>query len=114
MVTEDMHYEAEWAAWGNHDCRRSRRAKMAKNYQLPTEHEIRMAAVAERDVRKVFEAVPFGLLEEPTPVGRKSDKEEGPRSALSRSDRSMAKAFLRTVNWPCRWGVLFSHAQDDS
>lgn len=69
MVTEDMHYEGKNGRLGEIMTAVVVDGPNGKEYQLPTEHEIRMAAVAESDLRKVFEAVPFGLLEEPTPVG---------------------------------------------
>jgi adenine-specific DNA methylase len=40
-----------------------------KEYRLPTSHECQVADVEESTVRKVFENVPFGLPEEPTPIG---------------------------------------------
>lgn len=40
-----------------------------KEYRLPTEEEVRLAAAAADEVRRVFAEVPFGLPEEPTPKG---------------------------------------------
>ncbi|HRZ46478.1 MAG TPA: DUF1156 domain-containing protein [Candidatus Paceibacterota bacterium] len=39
----------------------------SKEYRLPTDHERRMAEVEDDTMRKVFEKVPFGVPEEPTP-----------------------------------------------
>jgi len=39
-----------------------------KEYRLPTEDEIRLAAEAEGEVSSVFAEIPFGLPEEPTPT----------------------------------------------
>jgi putative DNA methylase len=40
-----------------------------KEYRLPTQLEIDMAQAAERELERVFAAVPFGLPTEPTPKG---------------------------------------------
>ena len=40
-----------------------------KEYRLPTEHEIHMAAEADKSLADVFAKIPFGLPEEPTPKG---------------------------------------------
>lgn len=40
-----------------------------KEYRLPTEDEIQMAAEAENTVGDIFAEIPFGLPEEPTPKG---------------------------------------------
>jgi adenine-specific DNA methylase len=40
-----------------------------KEYRLPTTHEIAMAQAAEADLEEVFQEVPVGLPEEPTPKG---------------------------------------------
>ncbi|MHB8522738.1 MAG: DUF1156 domain-containing protein [Limisphaerales bacterium] len=38
-----------------------------KEYRLPTEHEVRIAEVDEEVVGRVFEKIPFGVPDEPTP-----------------------------------------------
>lgn len=43
--------------------------KDGKEYRLPTEEEIKMAAEAENELSRVFDEVPFGLPQEPTPKG---------------------------------------------
>ncbi len=40
-----------------------------KEYRLPTEHELAMAAEAQQHIDRVFAEIPFGLPEEPTPAG---------------------------------------------
>ncbi|MBF6571684.1 MAG: DUF1156 domain-containing protein [Candidatus Binataceae bacterium] len=40
-----------------------------KEYRLPTEHEIRIAAEAEIEVERVFADIPLGIPSEPTPKG---------------------------------------------
>jgi len=39
-----------------------------KEYRLPTEDEIRLAAEAEKEVERVFAEIPFGIPDEPTPT----------------------------------------------
>jgi len=41
----------------------------SKEYRLPTSDEILMAAEAEKEISSVFDKIPFGLPEEPTPKG---------------------------------------------
>jgi putative DNA methylase len=43
--------------------------KDGKEYRLPTEDEIKLAAEAEDELSRVFAEVPFGLPQEPTPKG---------------------------------------------
>lgn len=43
--------------------------KFGKEYRLPTDEEICMAAEAEKDVASVFAEIPFGVPGEPTPKG---------------------------------------------
>jgi adenine-specific DNA methylase len=40
-----------------------------KEYRLPTEDEIRLAAEAENEVERVFAEIPFGIPDEQTPKG---------------------------------------------
>ncbi|MFZ0890368.1 MAG: DUF1156 domain-containing protein [Candidatus Binataceae bacterium] len=40
-----------------------------KEYRLPTEDEIRLAAEAEKEVERVFAEIPFGIPNEPVPQG---------------------------------------------
>jgi putative DNA methylase len=40
-----------------------------KEYRLPTEEEIRLAAEAEQELEAVYAEIPFGLPDEPTPAG---------------------------------------------
>jgi putative DNA methylase len=40
-----------------------------KEYRLPTDDEIRLAAEAEKEVERVFAEIPFGIPDEPTPKG---------------------------------------------
>jgi adenine-specific DNA methylase len=40
-----------------------------KDYRLPTDHELAVAALDEERVRAAFKEVPFGVPEEPTPAG---------------------------------------------
>jgi adenine-specific DNA methylase len=40
-----------------------------KEYRLPTAHEIEMAEAAGAEIERVFQEVPFGVPEEPTPKG---------------------------------------------
>lgn len=40
-----------------------------KEYRLPTEEEIRLAAKAEGELDRLFDEIPFGLPKEPTPKG---------------------------------------------
>lgn len=40
-----------------------------KEYRLPTEHEIAVAAIGEEEIQAAFKDVPFGVPEEPTPKG---------------------------------------------
>ena len=40
-----------------------------KEYRLPTEHELAMAAISEEQIQTAFKDVPFGVPEEPTPKG---------------------------------------------
>ncbi len=39
-----------------------------KEYRLPTDEEIRLAAEAENEVERVFAEIPFGIPDEPTPT----------------------------------------------
>ena len=41
-----------------------------KEYRLPTEHEIAAAEVGRSDIKRLYEAIPFGLPEEPMPDER--------------------------------------------
>jgi putative DNA methylase len=40
-----------------------------KEYRLPTDDEIRLAAEAENEIERVFAEIPFGIPNEPTPKG---------------------------------------------
>ncbi len=40
-----------------------------KEYRLPTEHEVQMAAEAAEHIERVFAEIPFGVPNEPTPAG---------------------------------------------
>ncbi len=69
MTMEDIRLEGKAGRLGSVNTAVVVDGQKGKEYRLSMDHEIRMAAEAEKAVADVFAEIPFGLPEEPTPKG---------------------------------------------
>jgi putative DNA methylase len=69
MTTEDIRLEGQSGRLGAVLTAVVVDGQRGKEYRLPTEHEIEMAAAAEKELDAVYAEIPFGLPDEPTPAG---------------------------------------------
>jgi adenine-specific DNA methylase len=69
MTMEDIRFEGQAGRLGTMMTAVVVDGKDGKEYRLPTEDEIKLAAEAEDELSRVFAEVPFGLPQEPTPKG---------------------------------------------
>jgi len=69
MTMEDIRLEGKAGRLGSAMTAVVVDGQNGKEYRLPTEHEIDMAAEAEQFLEEVFAQIPFGMPEEPTPKG---------------------------------------------
>jgi len=67
MTMEDIRLEGKAGRLGAVNTAVVVDGQRGKEYRMPTDHEIRMAAEAEKGVPGVFAEIPFGLPEEPLP-----------------------------------------------
>lgn len=67
METEDIRYEGRNGRLGQMITVVVVDGPDGKEFRLPTDHELRVADVSEEMLRRVFENVPFGIPDEPTP-----------------------------------------------
>lgn len=67
-----------------------------KSYRLPTEYELRLIDEAAKVVPSIFESIPFGLPDEPTPAG---------------GGRGACRAFSIQNYGLMRWSQLFTKRQ---
>jgi putative DNA methylase len=97
METEDIRYEAKNGRLGQMMTAVVVDGPDGKEYRLPTKHELASANVGQDHVMKVFEAVAFGLPEEPIPPG--SSRQGG------------GSAFTVVLYGLDQWKKLFTHRQ---
>jgi putative DNA methylase len=69
MTMEDIRFEGRSGRLGGVMTAVVVDGQNAKEYRLPTTHEVHMAEEAEKVIPDVFAQIPFGLPEEPTPKG---------------------------------------------
>lgn len=69
MTMEDIRLEGQAGRLGNVMTAVVVNGSNGKEYRLPTENEICLAAEAKNELEAVFSQIPFGLPDEPTPAG---------------------------------------------